>query len=80
MVQKHKKEIEAILNGLQCSKDFVCYTSGLKKVCRAEDIGLETFLVCLEENPKACNFFVSFGGKHFCQCPLRVYIAKKLRN
>ena len=78
MVKKHKKEIDAILNGLQCSKDFVCCTSGLKKLCKAEDIGLGSFLICLEKDPKACNFFVLFGDKHFCQCPLRVYIAKKL--
>jgi len=80
MVQKHRKEIEAILNGLQCSKGFECNTSGLKKLCRAEDIGLGTFLICLEGGPKACNFVVLFGDKHFCQCPLRVYIAKKLRK
>ena len=79
MEQEHKKQVEEILNGLKCSKDFVCYTSGLKRLCKAEDIGLDSFLVCLEEDPNDCKFFaVVFGDKHFCHCPLRVYIAKKL--
>jgi hypothetical protein len=79
MDEKHKEEITEIINGLQCPKDFVCYTSGLKRLCRAEDIGLNTYIVCLEKNPQACNFFaVIFGDKHLCQCPLRVYIAKRM--
>jgi hypothetical protein len=81
MNEKQKKQIEAILDGLQCSKDFVCYTSGQKKLCKAEDIGLDSYLVCLENDPRGCTFFaVVFGDKHFCQCPLRVYIAKKMKK
>ena len=75
--QNHNKQIEKILDGIQCPKDFSCYTSGQERLCKAEDIGLESFLVCLETDPKKCKFSVVFGGMHFCQCPLRVYIAKK---
>ena len=80
MKKKHKQEIEHILNGLQCPKDFVCYTSGQEKLCEALDIGLEAFLVCLESNPRECKFSVRYGGNFFCQCPLRVYIARKLQK
>lgn len=78
--QHDKKKLDELLDGLQCPKEFVCYTSGQETLCRAEDIGLETFLVCLENTQSECRFSVVFGGMHFCQCPLRVYIAKKLNR
>lgn len=74
------KEIEEIIDQFKCPKDFKCYKSHFDVVCKAKDIGLETFLECLEENPQYCHFAVPFGYAHFCQCPLRVYIAKKLRK
>jgi len=80
MDENQKRQIKDIINGLQCSKDFVCYTSGQIRLCRAEDIGLDTYLVCLEMNPGECKFAVIFGDKHFCHCPLRVYIAKKMKK
>jgi hypothetical protein len=78
MKKGHQKQIEKILDGLRCPKDYVCYTSGREILCRAEDIGLESFLVCLEKNPPECTFSVRFGDVYFCQCPLRVYIARKV--
>lgn len=73
----HHKRIEEILDGLQCPKKFACYTSEENRVCKAEDIGLESFLLCLENDSMECKFLVVFGDVRFCQCPLRVYIAKK---
>ncbi len=49
--QDNREQLEKILNGLQCPKDFVCYTSGQERLCNAEDIGLETFLVFMEKKP-----------------------------
>jgi len=80
MKKQHKQEIEQILDGLQCPKDFVCYASGQEKLCKALDIGLEAFLVCLELKPRECKFSMRYGDDYFCQCPLRVYIAKKLQR
>jgi hypothetical protein len=74
------KEIEEILGDLKCPKDFECYKSGLKVLCRAKDIGLEQFLECLEEEPIWCKFSFSFGNSYLCKCPLRVFIAKKLKE
>jgi len=79
-VDKTSREIEQIMAGLKCPKDFICYTSGLKKLCRAKDIGIESFLECLEKKPKACPFSFAFGLMHLCQCPLRVYLYKKLKK
>jgi hypothetical protein len=81
MDENQKKQIKEIINGLQCPKDFVCYTSGQTMLCKAEDIGLDSYLVCLEKNPRGCKFFtVIFGDKHFCQCPLRIYLAKRMNK
>jgi hypothetical protein len=78
---ENNKELLDIICGLRCDKGFVCYTSGQETLCKAKDIGLDSYLVCLEKDPKECKFFaVIFGDKHICQCPLRVYIAKKMNK
>ncbi|MEE8553065.1 MAG: hypothetical protein V3S72_07170, partial [Desulfobacterales bacterium] len=59
-------------------KNFKCAESGFEDLCKAKDVGLDSYLKCLESNPSICNFALSFGYKHFCQCPLRVFLAKKL--
>ena len=78
MEQDHMRQIEEFIGGMKCPKDFRCYKSGLENLCKAKDIGLETYLECLEENPQECEFSLSFGYSYFCRCRLRVYIAKRL--
>ncbi len=75
-----KLKIEEIVAGMKCPKGFACANSGFETLCKARDFGLEGYLDCLEEEPAACSFALSFGHGHLCQCPLRVYIAKKLRK
>jgi hypothetical protein len=78
MDQDLKKEIKEIMGKLECPLDFTCLKSGFDKACKARDVGLEEHLECLEEHPVDCGFSVSYGSSHFCHCPLRVYIYKKL--
>ena len=80
MDEDQKREIEEIINQFKCPKDFKCYKSHFEALCKAKDIGLETFLECMEVHPQKCPFSVAFGYSHFCKCPLRVYIAKKLKK
>jgi hypothetical protein len=80
MDEDQRKEIEEIITQFKCPKDFRCYKSGLKVLCKAKDIGLDTYLECMEVYPQKCPFSVAFGYSHFCKCPLRVYIAKKLKK
>lgn len=75
-----KKQIENMIGGIECPKSFQCYKSGFDNLCRARDIGIESFLECLEKNPKACTFSMALGLMHLCRCPLRIYIAKKLQK
>jgi hypothetical protein len=80
MEEDYRKKIEKIIGQMQCPKDFKCCNSGFETVCKAKDVGLESHLECLEENPFDCQFSVRFGGLYYCDCPLRVYIAKKLKK
>ena len=64
MEEDHKKEIEEIIGGLKCSKDIQCYKSGFQALCKAKDIGLESFLECLEETPRKCTFSLHFGDSY----------------
>ncbi len=81
MIQKEiHNQIEGMIGHINCPKDFVCYTSEFKSLCRAKDIGLESFVACLATDPLKCKFSIHFGGIFFCQCLLRIYIAKKLKK
>jgi hypothetical protein len=75
-----KKQIEKIIGEMKCPKGFRCYESKFDNLCRARDIGIESYLECLEKAPKLCAFSFSFGLFHLCQCPLRIYISKKLKK
>jgi hypothetical protein len=80
MEHKERKRIEEIMAGMQCRKNFKCAENGFERLCNARDFGLENYLDCLEENPSACSFALSFGNGFLCQCPLRVYLSRKLKK
>ncbi len=78
--QDIRKIPQEIIDGMKCPKDFICYTSGFRNICRAMDIGLASFVACLAANPMECRFAIDFGGLFFCQCSLRIYICKELKR
>ena len=80
MREEDRKIIEEIMDGMRCPKEFQCVESGFERMCKAKDFGLESYLECLDEHPNVCLFSLSFGEGHFCQCPLRVYLSKKLKK
>ncbi len=80
MKEEHRKKIKEIMGEMQCPKNFNCAESGFEVICKAKDLGLESYLKCLEPNPKDYKFALPYGYNHFCQCPLRVYLAKKLKK
>jgi hypothetical protein len=75
-----KAEIEEIIAQFKCPKDFKCYKSGFEVLCKAKDIGIESFLLCFEEDPRKCKFSFALERGYTCECPLRIYIAKKLKK
>jgi hypothetical protein len=78
MEESTKRELEKIIGQMKCPKDFVCYTSGFKALCKAEDVGMKSYLKCLEEKPTDCVFSLGYAESYYCTCPLRCYIAKKV--
>jgi hypothetical protein len=75
----HKKNIEDLIEK-QTTEDFKCYDLGTGVLCNGKDIGLESFILCLEKRPEKCNFSFPFGTGFFCKCPLRIYIAKEFKK
>jgi hypothetical protein len=73
-------QIEEMRSGCTCPKDFVCYKSNFRNLCKAKDIGLESFVICLVRDPLECKFAILFGDVSFCTCPVRIYIAKNLKK
>ncbi len=80
MEEDVRKTIEEIIGQMQCPKNFKCAESGFNDLCEAEDLGMEHYLKCLEPEPSDCKFALPFGSGYFCQCPLRVYLSKKLKK
>ena len=82
MEQEDKGEVEQIIAQMECAKDFECYKSGFERLCKARDGGLKQHVWCLEEHNVSldCRFSLSFGDGMLCKCPLRVYIAKRLKK
>jgi hypothetical protein len=78
MDQDIKRQIKEIIGKLECPLDFKCIKPGGDQVCKAKEFGLKEYVECLEEHPVDCGFSVAYGNGHFCHCPLRVYICKKL--
>jgi hypothetical protein len=41
---------------------------------------LKLYLRCLEEQPSQCKFSFRCRDEFYCNCPLRLYISKKLKK
>lgn len=76
ITKEHKRQIERITSGMECPKDFECYTSGFENLCKTRLIADNQLVECLEDN--GCKFALAFGDSTICKCPLRRYIAKNL--
>jgi len=80
MKEEDRKKIWEIMGGMHCPKNFKCAEKGFEYLCKARDFGVENYLDCLEKDSSACSFALSFGSAYVCQCPLRVYLSKKLKK
>jgi hypothetical protein len=80
MEEGFDKHVKEIMSGTMCYKGFACYKQGFENLCRAQDVGLEGFLECLEEPSPACSFSTRYANAFYCSCPVRVYVGKNLEN
>jgi hypothetical protein len=75
-----RRKIDKLAARMRCPKQFKCVESDCESLCKARDFGLDSYLVCLEENPASCPFALSFVFRHLCECPVRILIAKRLKQ
>jgi hypothetical protein len=84
MKEQDLDKIREIIDDLQCPKDFECYKQRFEGICQVKDVGLDSIVECIETSPNGCgntcSFHISYGHSHYCKCPLRVYIAKRLNK
>jgi len=78
MKEEYKELIEEIMPGMQCSKKFHCAESGFETLCKARDFWDAKSLECLETSSVSCEYALLVANGNLCQCPLRVYLGKKL--
>lgn len=78
MEEDAMKEVEKIMGGMKCIKDFKCHQSGFKQMGKVKCHKPMRLVECLSGDAALCNFSVPFGNSHFCKCPLRRYVAEKL--
>jgi hypothetical protein len=77
MDDEAKKELHEIINQTECKRNFRCRDLSDNELCKARDIGVESLLECLEDHPGDCTFSLPFGEAFLCQCPVRLYLAKR---
>lgn len=80
ITQENKTQIEEIISGIECPKDFECYKSGFENLPKTRIIVSGEVVECLEESSRMCNLSFSFGSGYFCKCPLRRYITKNFNR
>jgi hypothetical protein len=80
ITQEHKTQIEEIISGMECPKNFKCYKSGFEDLCKAKNFRDGELVECLGETAESCKLSFNFGLGHFCKCPLRRYIAQNFNR
>ena len=80
ITQDHKTQIEEIITGMDCPKDFKCYKSGFEDLSKIQIFRDGDLVECSGERSQFCKFSFHFGFGYFCRCPLRKYIAKNFNR
>ena len=80
VTQEQKTQIEEIISGMECTKDFKCNKSGFEDLCEVKIFRDGEVVECLEESSQPCKFSFHFGLGYFCKCPLRRYIAQNFNR
>jgi hypothetical protein len=74
------QQIEEAMPGLRRLEDCKCYKPGFGFTCKAKDVGLDEYVVCLERDACRCPYSLSYGHSYYCTCPARVHLVKKLKK
>lgn len=52
------------------------YKPGIGVSCKARDVGLDSYVQCLEKDSNICPFSMSYADTYYCASSARVYFAK----
>ena len=77
MKQAYANSIEA-MPGHTLLPECKSYNSELGFTCNALDVGLDSYVECLETYAPTCPFSVSYAHSYYCKCTARVYICKNI--
>ena len=80
ITQENLLNVKKMISGMNCSKNFECYKSDFTKLGKAKDIPLGNMIECLDDKQHTCEYSLLLRNSCFCKCPLRIYIAKKLKK
>ena len=64
---------------MECPKDFQCYKDRFENMPKMRLAAGVELVECLDEGVKKCGFSMPFGYSHFCECPLRGYVAREFQ-
>jgi hypothetical protein len=78
MEQAYIQQIEEAMPGLKLLGHCKFYKPGFGFICKAKDIGLDSYVECLEKDSYRCPFSVSYAYSCYCSCPARVCTTKEL--
>jgi len=80
MKEEQRKQVEELIDRLDCPRGFKCYKSGFDDLPEGKGEDEARFIYCMEKNMTECEFFLPLSDLKICQCPLRLYIASMLRR
>ena len=76
--REQESRIKALMAKTDCSKDFKCYKSGFKDLCKVEHLSSANMFLCLDKEGWVCEFALFSGDRCFCRCQVRKEIASEL--
>jgi len=79
-------DVERIMKGMNCPKDFKCAKSNFENLYKAQEFGMggKKMYLCQEKSPKNCTYSEGWGGdpahphNYLCRCSMRIYLIKEL--
>ena len=75
-----RTELESLIKKAPCPNNHICSRLDDEHLCKVKDVGLDSFVECLEVEPYDCSYAIFYGHAYYCQCPIRVYLVKKLKK
>jgi hypothetical protein len=74
------RRLEKAKPGPKLLEDCRYFKSGVGFKCKTRDVGLNSYIECLEIDSHTCPFSLSYAFTYYCLCRARVFIAKQLEK